>query len=185
MIVRKPYSINEEQFILDNYRKMTCDEIGKHLSRSGPAIQHKARELGITREAWSDDEKRYLKRHYENTDMVVLMRELKRPYKSITTMANRMGLKRDLSVNCFYADRSFNGPKRSERPKPARPVIHVQKEKTKSLSRKKVEAKMASRPLNLQEKHPVRIDHKTVIYLSNSMSQEEASRVIKKYQRTA
>ena len=68
IMYRSYYSYNddENQFILDNYGKLSNEEIAKELGRSINSVRVQARRLGVTRSAndWTDEELEILKDNY-------------------------------------------------------------------------------------------------------------------------
>ena len=61
----KPWSLEEEDYLRNNYLKMSSDEIANELKRTVHSIDAKCADLNLIKhEAWSDEEIDYLINHY-------------------------------------------------------------------------------------------------------------------------
>jgi len=173
--MRLRYTPEQEQYLRDNYGKMSRQQIADYLGRSVFAIQNKADKMGLTTNIdWSEEDLKFLHQHYEKMDMAELINRLGRTHKAILTIAHRLGLKRDLSVNNYLSGRSFNGVKRQFREKKKRitsAIIRVAKPKP--------EVKVKDRVIVPTE--PFRVNKKTVLYIPVGTSEEKKQRLFELY----
>jgi len=100
------WTVEEEQYLTDNYYSADMKEMCKRLSRQKTAIRAKARKLGLERNKevrssgynrpWAKEETEYLKENYEFGDPKGIAQKLNRTRKAITERAKILKLKRDM-----------------------------------------------------------------------------------------
>lgn len=112
----KFWNKKDEQFVIENFKKMSYKNIGKILGRSEKAIKHKVKNLsfekGLNRRRWTKEEDKLLIKIYKTKKSIKEMEEImNRTGNSIRLRASRLfkayrndSLLRDiLSINNFYA----------------------------------------------------------------------------------
>lgn len=83
----------EDQFIRDNYYKLSSVEIGKILNRDDRTVRTRAYTLGFIKfPNWTEQEKDQLKRLYGTMPNAELARIMNRPRQSLAVIAQTMGL---------------------------------------------------------------------------------------------
>lgn len=93
------WSVEEDQWLIDNYGIKTIDECAKYLGRSARSIQTRATSLGVTnlnyRECWSVDEIKWLTDNYNKFTKEELSQYLNRPLEGVRSKLIRLGLGAD------------------------------------------------------------------------------------------
>lgn len=177
----KQYRPEELAFIYLYYGELTLSEIGGIVGRSVESVQQIGTAMKITREGWTEEEKKYLIENYATEDMVVMMKKLNRPYKAITYFANRMKLKRNNIINNYRVGNSYNGIKRFDRVLSRKPikVIHVSTAaEKKPVKEDKV---LQLKPFSAVNKKAVRINRKMFVYVPADASPETIDTIIRKF----
>lgn len=83
----------EDQFIKDNYWKLSSVEIGKILNRDDRTVRTRAYMLGFIKfPNWTEQEKDQLRRLYGTMPNAELARIMNRPRQSLAVIAQTMGL---------------------------------------------------------------------------------------------
>ena len=79
----KQWTIEDEQYLRDNYDKKTVEEIASCLNRTTHAVRNKAKKMDMHRVkdatpgVWKEVEEEYLKQHYCNTSAAEIGKKLK------------------------------------------------------------------------------------------------------------
>ena len=95
----KQWTIEDEQYLCDNYDKCTVNDIALHLNRTPHAVRNKAKKMGMHRakEAnpglWKDVEEEYLKKCYCNTSAAEIGKKLGKTATAVKKKAKKLGLK--------------------------------------------------------------------------------------------
>lgn len=89
---RKVWTIEEENFIRENYYKLEAKEIAEHLERTLSSVRHKINRMDIVGKKWTDEEIEYLKNNYLMKTNKELSKELNRSKTAIDIKINRLGL---------------------------------------------------------------------------------------------
>lgn len=86
----------EVEFLKNNYKNMTCEEIARTLTRSIPSIENKAKMLGLKKRTfnWTEEMKEILINEYVDSDINKLADKLDMEKYEIYCMANNLGLKK-------------------------------------------------------------------------------------------
>lgn len=83
------FSAEEEQFIIQNYDKLSHRQLALKLNRTVHSICQKVTTLGLRTKQpnwWSKEEKQYLIDNFSKRTLVEISRELGRPYSSVRMM---------------------------------------------------------------------------------------------------
>ena len=99
----KNWTIEEENFIRENYYKLEAKEIAEHLGRTLSSVQHKISRMEIVGKRWTDEEIEYLKNNYLVKTNKELSKELNRSKSAIDLKINRLGLVK----SPYYYDHNF------------------------------------------------------------------------------
>lgn len=95
--IKKHWNQQEEDFVRDNYLKMSIINIKKILNRSEQSILHKAHRLNLIKKPinnWRLAEIEFLSNNYLNMNNIGLSNRLNRKYGSIHNKIIQLGLKR-------------------------------------------------------------------------------------------
>lgn len=86
----------EVEFLNENYKNMTCEEIARTLTRSISSVENKAKMLGLKKRTfnWTKEMKEILINEYVDTDINELADKLDMEKFEIYSMANNLGLKK-------------------------------------------------------------------------------------------
>lgn len=95
---RKNWTIEETEFLKENYGEIPLEEIAQKLDRTIPSIKHKAERNGIKSKlkierAWTDKQVQYLKENYKTHTNIELAKILNKTKVAIDLKANILGLK--------------------------------------------------------------------------------------------
>lgn len=94
------WSPEDEQFLRDNYRKMTYREMAKHLGRGEKAVKSRAAVLGIRKNRqWSSEDLQTLIDLYPDTPTRQLANRLGYGLTAVYGMAKKLGLKKSEAFN--------------------------------------------------------------------------------------
>lgn len=98
------WSKEEEDFLRDNYQKISNEEIAQKLNRSNDAIKKRARVLGLTKTkvnfnfktgVWGKEEEELLRESYQKKSYQEIADMLNRSYNSVKVRAKVLGLTKD------------------------------------------------------------------------------------------
>lgn len=98
---RKPWSIEDDEFLRSNYLNLTLKDLGKELGRGDRGVSRRLTALSLSRpvpaNVWSAQDIQRLKDTYANTRTEELMRFFNRTASSIYIRAMKLGLKKGLA----------------------------------------------------------------------------------------
>lgn len=95
----KQWTIEDEQYLRDNYDKKTVEEIASYLNRTTYAVRNKAKKMGMHRVTdvipgvWKEVEEEYLKKHYCNTSAAEIGEKIGKSAMAVRKKAQKLGLK--------------------------------------------------------------------------------------------
>ena len=100
----------QEDFLRENYEKMTLDEIAAEICVSAPTVRMKAIALGLKKNAevrkckWTKEQLAWLRKNYPNKPLCDLADHLGYSFPTIRKKALELGLKKseNYSVKKFY-----------------------------------------------------------------------------------
>ena len=92
-MTRARWTPEEDQFMIDNYRKIGVVETADRLGRTTASVHNRACILKITESVtpWTEDEYEFFKNNYYKKTMYRLSKEMGRSRKGIQTQAKRLG----------------------------------------------------------------------------------------------
>lgn len=101
---KKRWSEEEDNYIINNYRVLTVDEISERLGRTVYAIRKRALALGVTNEIsrWSIEEMEFLNDNWGILNLNTIARKLNRSRNSILLKAHQMSLRGQAAANGVY-----------------------------------------------------------------------------------
>lgn len=93
-MIIKPKRWTEEQlnFLKNNYKTMSFEELEKELGKSVSAIKQKAYDLQLTKKFWSAEQIKFLKSNYEEMSIEELEVQLGKTANAIKLKASRLGI---------------------------------------------------------------------------------------------
>lgn len=100
-VSKKAWTEEDDDFLINNYRKMRYEEIGDYLGRSKYAVVTRAGKLGlkkITKKRWRKDEEEFLRSNYEQMTYKELSNYLGENVKSVRTKCHSLGLVRERNI---------------------------------------------------------------------------------------
>ena len=95
----KQWTIEDEQYLRDNYDKKTVEEIASYLNRTTHAVRNKAKKMDMHRVkdaipgVWKEVEEEYLKKCYCNTSAAEIGKKLGKTTTAVKKKAAKLGLK--------------------------------------------------------------------------------------------
>jgi hypothetical protein len=96
--MRKIWAKEEDNYIINNYKKESCKNIAKKLSRSYNSVKRRANLLGIKKHnqynKWTEKEIKLLKKLFPVATKKEIMCKIKRPWTAIRKMAVKNGIRR-------------------------------------------------------------------------------------------
>lgn len=98
----------EKQFLIDNYKRMSHEEMGYHLSRTKNSVAVMCASLGLIKQPrWTESEIELLRKHYPDGDIDALAGLLGRKARSIHNKAEHLGIRRsEARMQAVYAERA-------------------------------------------------------------------------------
>jgi hypothetical protein len=94
-MARKSWSIEDEQFIRDNYGKLPYAQMALELGRTEKAVRSRAKVLKITvSRSWSDTDLKLLRDQYPHTPTKEIAVKLGKKLETVYSMADKLGLKK-------------------------------------------------------------------------------------------
>ena len=201
------YTPEQEQYLRDNYGKISLIDLAKHIGTSPGAIGVKAVRLGLTgANNWTDKDIQYLKDNYGKIPKSEIAKKLKRTEMSISCKAQKM----KLFYNNIWTDEQIEYLKANypttdmqviidtigKSYKAITPMasrlgvkrIRVKKEKVKKpkitsaiirVAKPKPEVKVKERVIVPTE--PFRVNKKTVLYIPVGTTEEKKQRLFELY----
>lgn len=99
-ISSKPWAEKEDNFLIENYGKMSFDEMSHELGKTKESIQHRASRLGITKKnrRWTKAEDCYLEKHYKTESKKQIAVHLQRTEASVQGRAQLLGITQKCAV---------------------------------------------------------------------------------------
>ena len=91
----KGYTQEDINYLVNNYKYYTYEQLGKYLKKSSGSIAYVIRTLGLTKQLhknWTKEEDDYLKSNYLNMSNDEMGQELKRSFNSISERCKVLGL---------------------------------------------------------------------------------------------
>lgn len=103
MITNKRYTQEELEYIKNNFKNMTCKEIGEALGRTEQSVRAKCFDLNLHKKEapWTDDEIDFIKQNYMEMKTSDICRVLQRSKSAVELKASRLGLKK-YPYTCDY-----------------------------------------------------------------------------------
>jgi hypothetical protein len=99
MVMIMKWSIEEDEFLKENYKTKTSEELAEIVGRSQSSVKHHLLELGLrVMYKWTPEQDEVLKNNYQKTDKE-LSQLLKRSQKSIRSRREFLGLYRGQAPN--------------------------------------------------------------------------------------
>ncbi|PTM52722.1 hypothetical protein C8J48_3715 [Desmospora activa DSM 45169] len=99
MIHRGRWRPEEDEYLRQNFGKLSTQKMAQHLKRGKKATYNRCYELGLSkgwkpskRRRWTEEEKEYLKNNYKQHTNKKIGKELGRSESAVALMAWRMGL---------------------------------------------------------------------------------------------
>lgn len=95
--MKREWTQQEEQYLIDNIGKYTLSAIANDLGRSYNSVLNKAKRLGIhrpedRRQFWTEDETMYLEHYYSKKSVEWIAMKLSRSQVSVKAKARKLGL---------------------------------------------------------------------------------------------
>ena len=110
--MKRKWLKEEENYLINNYSKISIEEISKELNREKNSIQRKACRMGLSQKAsetWSNEELATLRKEYPNNTIKNIVAMLpNRNENAILLKANRLGLKKEKRDNSNMGKYSVN-----------------------------------------------------------------------------
>ncbi len=102
--LKKRWSEEEDNFIIENYRVLTVEVISKRLGRTVPAIRKRALALGVTEEVsrWTPEEMEFLNEKWGILNLETIAKKLNRTRNSVLLKAHQMSLREQVAANGIY-----------------------------------------------------------------------------------
>ena len=107
----------EDDFLAENYKKLTISELKKKINHSEQAIQTRASMKGFTNrreikdyasKRWSLEDKQYILDNYQSTSAAKIAEVLGRSVQAVITRAGKLGLSKnkhkDIKDNIYIPD---------------------------------------------------------------------------------
>lgn len=103
MITNKRYTQEELEYIKNNFKNMTCKEIGEALGRTEQSVRAKCFDLNLHKKEapWTDDEIDFIKKNYMEMKTSDICKFLQRSKSAVELKASRLGLKK-YPYTCDY-----------------------------------------------------------------------------------
>lgn len=103
-ILKKRWSCEEDNFIIENYRLLAVEEISLQIGRTVPAIRKRALALGVTGEVnrWSQEEMEFLNEKWGILNLETIAKRLNRTRNSVLLKAHQMSLREQVAANGIY-----------------------------------------------------------------------------------
>lgn len=107
---RNPWTDEQINFLINNYRNKTQTQLAKELGKSHTTVSKKMVELGIKtaykeRHNWSEEEIEFIKSNYKKMTYKEMALLLNRPQVSVEQKARKIGIYKSLEMNCLnYSD---------------------------------------------------------------------------------
>lgn len=97
-VIKGGYTLEEIDIVKSNYGKLTSNEIGLLIGRSGASVKNKASELGLTKEpskTWSEQDDNYLRDNFLIMKYKDMAEHLGRSYGSVRVRCGKLGLQKN------------------------------------------------------------------------------------------
>ncbi len=93
---QKFWTLEEEEFLKENFVAFNIQEIAKQLERSPNSLRNKAYKLQLRKETvlWTEEEEEYLKTHYCKQSYQAIALALNRTDSAVLNKASKLGLKK-------------------------------------------------------------------------------------------
>jgi len=103
-VLKRKWSKEEDNFIIENYKVLSSKEISQHLNRTASAIRKRALALGIsgTVNRWSEEEENFLKEKWGILNVDAVAKKLNRSRNAILLKAYQMSLREQITANGAY-----------------------------------------------------------------------------------
>ncbi len=98
---------SEDKYLVENYQRLTIEQLSETLNRSSDSIMNRGRFLGLTREGgrgwrsynqvingWMPEEDEFLRQHYGHIFAADIAKKLNRTLGSVEARAKRLGITR-------------------------------------------------------------------------------------------
>ena len=103
-MLKKRWGVEEDNFIIENYRVLTVEAISQQLGRTVYAIRKRALALGVAGEVsrWSIDEMEFLNEKWGILNLDTIAQKLNRSRNSVLLKAHQMSLREQVAANGVY-----------------------------------------------------------------------------------
>ena len=110
-LVKRKWTIGEDQHMLDNYNSSPLDKLLKDLDRSRHSILKRAQylELTVNLRYWTENEINYLKENWGFRNIKNISKKLKRTITAVSLKAYQLSLREQIEGNgCFFTPRCIS-----------------------------------------------------------------------------
>lgn len=92
---KRLYTLEEIDFILENYEDLECSEIAEKLDRTPIGVRKKISRLGLEKAPeWTELERKFLRENYEDMTHLEMAEELGRSKRAVGVKCSELGLKK-------------------------------------------------------------------------------------------